>query len=606
VVTLSLLLALLSSPACDPVAAAATDRARLVHVWFDERFYLTRYSDVEASVRRCAYRSGFDHFLLHGAVEQRDPTPWYDEGYYLQANPDVAEAVRKGVYGSGFEHYLIDGMRERRDPSPWFSESFYLQRYPDVARAIRKGEYLSGAEHFALVGLSEGRDPVAWFDERMYLRRYLEVASAVAAGKVRSGFEHYILYGRTSGYLPVAVSPNAVQRTYLRGVPQTDRQGSLRATYDSGSFFPRCIYHAVAGSFQTVAAAGFNCAHVWEGHGVGDVIEEARTAHLQLIRHWPTDEEVRRFGTDPNILGWYLDEEPVAQTYLEMERTGNRRLMEERYHAFLARKSAIKSMDSRHPVFTLGTAWVPPGLDDWWARWESSGDVAAHDNYALTTSATDFADLGGSVTRAVRLNHERKPVWVALQAFTGTADRASSLRMPTPAELRGMAFTAVVHGATGLIFFAYDSWVTRDGLVIGVGPSTPERYGARSPATPQEVTQSRALWAGLRDLNEELERLTPWLLSPTARVSYTVQFSGECRTPDPIRAVLKERDGEFALLVANIERGSMVAGFRFGRSLASVMRQEADGRQTPIPTEGSTFQDGLGAFGAATYLIRFR
>jgi hypothetical protein len=280
--------------------------------------------------------------------------------------------------------------------------------------------------------------------------------------------------------------------------------------------------------------------------------------------------------------------------------------MEERFRTYLARRAAIKALDPRHPVFTLGTAWVPPGLDDWWARWETAGDLTAHDSYVVTTSSVDFEALAAGIQRAVRLNHGRKPMWVTLQAFTGTADRGASLRMPTPAELRGMAFTSIVHGATGLIFFAYDSWVTRDGLVVGVGPETAERYGDRSVASPEEVKQSRALWAGLRDLNAELERLTPWLLSPSASESYTVGFSGASRTKDPVRTVLKKRNGEYALLVSNLDRASVSARFRFARALASVMRLEADGREHRLEVEGSTFQDGLDGFGAATYLIRFR
>ena len=604
--TLPLLLALVGAPACDPALAAETERARQQHAWFDERFYLTRYPDVETSVRGCAYGSGLDHFLLHGAEEGRAPTLWFSERYYLDANPDVAEAVRNGVYASGFEHYVVEGMRERRNPSPWFNEPFYLSRYSDVAKAVREGRYRSGAEHFADAGMRERRNPVPWFDEALYLGRYPEVAAAVAAGAVRSGFEHYLLYGRTAGYVPEAVDPAAGERTYRGGAPHTDRHGVRRTHYDRDSFFPRCIYHAMAGSFQTISDAGFNCAHVWEGHGLGEVIAEARSARLQLIRHWPTDAEVKEFAADPNVLAWYLDEEPVAQTYLDMQRTGNPRLMDERYRAFRARKSAIKALDPSHPVFTLGTAWVPPGLDAWWERWNSSGDLTVHDSYWLTTSTTDFEGLATSVARAVRLNRERKPMWVALQAFTGTQERGSTLQMPTPSELRGMAFTAIVEGATGLIFFAYDSWVTRDGLVIGMGPETPERYGARAPATPGEATASRALWAGMRGLNAELDRLTPWLLSPAASTPYTVSFLAESRTAKPVRAVLKELDGEYALIVANIERLPVRAAFRFERPLASIARLEPDGTETPLDPDGAVFGDALGEFGAAVYRITFR
>jgi hypothetical protein len=60
------------------------------------------------------YRSGYEHFLLYGQYEGRDPNPGFDENYYLAENPDVAEAVARGVYKSGVEHYLDYGQYEGR------------------------------------------------------------------------------------------------------------------------------------------------------------------------------------------------------------------------------------------------------------------------------------------------------------------------------------------------------------------------------------------------------------------------------------------------------------------------------------------------------------
>ena len=401
------------------------------------------------------------------------------------------------------------------------------------------------------------------------------------------------------------LEPSGMQSIYQAGVPHTDAQGNPRSRYDAASFFPRCIYHAVPGSFAVIKAAGFNCVHTWEGVGVAEVIDELRSAGLQLIRHSPTDEEVTRFASDPRVLGWYLDEEPTSHAYFDMERTGKRDLMAARYEAFVSRRAAIKALDPRHPVFPLDGAYIPPGLSAWWDRWNTAGDVTAHDVYPLEPGTADLEALSRSVVRAVRLNGERKPAWITLQAFGALPGLDASVRVPATEELRGMAFTAIIHGATGIILFAYDSRVTRQGHVIGISPRTPESHDSYTVATASQAAQSRALWAGAAALNAELERLTPRLLSPTARLQYDVYSSGESRTSSPIRAMLKETDGVYTLLAANLEGRPLEARFRFPSSIGSVRRLNADGSVAVLEPDGPMFRDALGSFGAAVYEITF-
>lgn len=397
-----------------------------------------------------------------------------------------------------------------------------------------------------------------------------------------------------------------MQRVYRAGVPHTDRAGNIRTGYDTASFFPRCIYHAVAGSFRAIREAGFNCVHTWEGYGIGDVIAELRANDLQLIKHWPTDAEVKEFGSDPSILAWYLDEEPTAQTYLDMQRTSNTGLMSDRYQAFVSRKAAIQAIDRRHPVFPLDGAWVPPALEAWWDRWNTSGDISAHDNYPLMARTADIGSLPRSIHQAIRLNGERKPVWLTLQAFGGAPGLQPAMRLPTPGELRGMVFTSIIHGATGITLFAYDSEVTREGLVIGIAPGTQESYGKHATATPRQVEQSRALWAGAALLNAELERLTPRLLSPTATLPYTVYFTGASRNPSPIRTMLKGAGDPCTLLASNTEGRPFGVRFQFTRPIAAVRRLNGDGSRTIIAPIGSMFRDTLAALAAAVYEVRFR
>jgi hypothetical protein len=397
-----------------------------------------------------------------------------------------------------------------------------------------------------------------------------------------------------------ALSVGAVQTVYRAGVPHTDRQGNPRHEYDSASFFPRCLYHAMQGSLQSISDAGFNCVHTHESIGISHILDELRSARLQLLKHWPTDEEVRTFALDPRILGWYLDEEPTHRTFLEMARTGNIDLMRQRYETYLSRKAAIKAIDPHHPVFALESGWIPPGHQDWWEQWNRSGDVVAYDHYPLELDTPDIEVLADRVSLAVRITEQKKPVWLTVQAYAGT--RAV---LPTPEQLRGMVFTAIIHGATGIISFTYDSPVTRIRDVVGIAPDPVLDYDGRGAATPEERSQSRALWRGATALNAELRRLTPLILSPTADLPYAVHYSGQSKTRGPIRTMLKPTKRGYTLFASSIERASLGARFQFLSKIASVRRLEPNGSATALAPNGGVFRDRFGPFSVGVYEITF-
>lgn len=73
---------------------------------FNESWYLVQYPDVaEACVNPVL------HYLKHGVVECRNPSPNFDTCYYLHANPDVAA---DGI--NPFVHYITLGKYEGRQP----------------------------------------------------------------------------------------------------------------------------------------------------------------------------------------------------------------------------------------------------------------------------------------------------------------------------------------------------------------------------------------------------------------------------------------------------------------------------------------------------------
>ena len=77
---------------------------------FDAAFYREKNLDVvEAGI------DPFQHYILHGAAEGRDPHPLFDTSYYCEMNPDV---VGSGI--NPLNHYLSHGAAEGRDPHPLF------------------------------------------------------------------------------------------------------------------------------------------------------------------------------------------------------------------------------------------------------------------------------------------------------------------------------------------------------------------------------------------------------------------------------------------------------------------------------------------------------
>lgn len=85
---------------------------------FSENWYLKRYSDVAAAVKKGTYKTGYHHYIQNGKTEGRKPLPpipiEYKEGDYLELNADIKVAVEKGTYTSGLEHFIKYGYCENR------------------------------------------------------------------------------------------------------------------------------------------------------------------------------------------------------------------------------------------------------------------------------------------------------------------------------------------------------------------------------------------------------------------------------------------------------------------------------------------------------------
>lgn len=375
-----------------------------------------------------------------------------------------------------------------------------------------------------------------------------------------------------------ALAPAAVQTPYRDGVPHTDRSGGLRMTFAAGkSFLPIGIYHGLTGDhfgrsydLSVLAAAGFNAVHLWEGQTLASALPGVRAAGLQLVYANPSDEEAAAHAGDPAILAWYLEHEPSRAPA-----AGDAA----RLDSFRARRSRIEALDPDRATLVID---VPPGHgpgDARWDAWNSAAAISAHFNYPLRArplrSLGEPGGIADSVARAVALNGGRKPVWFVVQAF---ANPPNAWRLPTAHELRAMTYAALVHGATGIFVFAFDSFATRDGQVLGIAPDPPPDYGPTPDydgdgrpnlvAGAEDLRRAQALWAALPALTAELRRLAPALLSPTSREPYRVEVVSGGHTAAPVRTLLKQ-DPEGAVLIAvNLDAAEVEAVMEFDRPQA--------------------------------------
>ncbi len=85
--------------------------------WFDLAFYASHHTPEPGQTLLA-------HFLARRRDGTTTPMPEFDPAYYLAAYPDVAAA---GV--DPFEHFLLWGYREGRNPSARFDTRFYQRRH---------------------------------------------------------------------------------------------------------------------------------------------------------------------------------------------------------------------------------------------------------------------------------------------------------------------------------------------------------------------------------------------------------------------------------------------------------------------------------------------
>lgn len=422
----------------------------------------------------------------------------------------------------------------------------------------------------------------------------------------------------------------AVQTIYRKGVPHTDRRGLPLMEYDAErSFFPIAMWGAPApGTYgheydwQVLVDAGFNTVWPWATMTAPTVLERGQKLGLQLIlMHAQNAETLEQIKDHPNLLGNVWMDEPIGRL--------NSGKMDQMFADFQAYREMADGIAPDMLVFINDAPWITPPATEWWIRWNTAGDVSCHDNYPIwpVTKSLNFGTGGSvpnsipqSVPLAVQANQQRKPVWLIVGAFHqyGSPTARFPFRFPTPTQLRALVYSGIIHGATGIHYFIWDSYVSRDGSVIGMSPDPQMAYGPcpqtkgapkPTPASPMLMAMSRALWDATSQINSELQELTPVILAPTAEaeLEYSVELEGETVTDSPIRALLKPHpDGGYVLLTVNLDAAVVVATYHFDRDLKGVEAIFENREDPTVKCEGKSFVEDYEPFETHVYRIAFQ
>lgn len=416
---------------------------------------------------------------------------------------------------------------------------------------------------------------------------------------------------------------NAVQVVYRQAVPHTDKNGNLLNRYDPQKSFLQIgiwgnPYGEIYGfnyDLKSLTVAGFNTMWPWYGRSLQDQLEAGKKAGLQVVYMGPVEPaSAATFRDHPNWMGNVWHDEPTGSFWGKD--------MEGKFKEFLDYKAKINQAAPGRPVFINDVPWVTAPATTWWAKWNTAGDVACHDNYPVMNRKYRSRTLGDENVKtgiptttllAASVNKEQKPVWLIVGAFTQRVHGAFPFRFATPMQLRAQVYAGLIHGATGIIYFCWDTYVCRDGNVMGMSPDPQTAYlkggpnmPKPSPVNPMELAESKALWMAATFINREIKELTPLLLAPTVgeQVVYSLKTEGAPVTDTPIRCLLKPHpEGGFVLLTVNLDDAVMKATYEFPGGLKSVQPLFEERSAYELKADQKAFEDMYDPFEVHVYRI---
>ena len=318
------------------------------------------------------------------------------------------------------------------------------------------------------------------------------------------------------------------------------------------------LYHLPEGpdGWKRAAEAGFHVVHV---DAKPDQMEKAR-AHGMYgwitvgSKSKPEDEPrirklVGEFKDHPEILFWETEDEPSYVWREPRKFRVSPEVMRETYRL-------VKSIDPARPIYLNHS---PTNLVSTLARYNPGGDLIATDiypvippgsreQYALWSDGqqgdllnASISQVGPYVDKMRQVAGPARGVWMVLQGFAWELLREKQrdpamIRFPTLAETRFMAYQAIVHGATGLLWW---------GLY----------------RTPRES----GLWDSIAATARELKGLAAELAARPANADVKIEYHDTGHSLDRgIERIVKPSGKSAVLIAVNADKNPVEATFSIG------------------------------------------
>jgi hypothetical protein len=420
------------------------------------------------------------------------------------------------------------------------------------------------------------------------------------------------------------VETDGRQVFYTSGAPHTNASGTVRTAYNSSdSFLPLGIYGIWStytesgpgpgnGIFPVLQAAGFNVAMTWPTITVPEALQAAAGYNVKVIPRFMSPGDFLSHDPEPGLFAWYVNDEPKRCEDPPVEPVEDCELT--RTQEWFAEYGS----QAIHPLFnTIGGGTPSPFLEEL----AQLGKVLAIDEYPIRRPPDSPATVESIATEVTRLRTapaaSGKPLWFVPQAFKTNCEFSNPVpascqpywQMPltNPDHYRSMVYTAFVHGATGLMSFAWDSILMRQSGNLGISPQPVQNYSncIRDGApchTPSlaDLAKSQDLWNRVVALNTELSAMKAPLLSPTSSANYTIDLlqAPNNTVASPIRALLKTSPNGTYLIAVNLINDNLDAVFQLQSPVTSVTVQFEN---RAIATPLSAIRDHFGPFAVHVY-----
>jgi hypothetical protein len=216
----------------------------------------------------------------------------------------------------------------------------------------------------------------------------------------------------------------------------------------------------------------------------------------------------------------------------------------------------LKKIDPNHPIGLCHTAFEAL------TKFKDACDFTMTDIYPITAKR-DQNVMGVSIMmdEARRIHGQGWPQWTYIQTFGGPETDNGVWAVPLPHEVRFMTYQALVHRATGILYFSY--W-------------------PRQPRT----------WQSVAELNREVQRLVPRLVAPGKEG--TVKSSAT-EIQARVRTALPQKDSPAARGKSVAGSGVMIAINTSPRFVESELESAEVSSDAKLPFENRVIQqDGPG------------